>query len=58
MDELNTVLIEDELEKQYDTILELFNPIYSAYKKILKYETTATNTTSVYILSLDNQLYA
>jgi len=43
----NAVLIVDELDKQDNTIVELFNPVYDANKKTLKYDVTADNATSI-----------
>ena len=42
------VLVVDKQEgKQDNTIVELFNPIYDSNKKILKYEVTPYNATSI-----------
>ena len=43
----NAVLIVDELDKQDNTIVELFNPVYDSNKKVLKYGITADNATSI-----------
>ena len=43
----NAVLMVDESEKQDIAIIELFNPIYDNDKKVLKYEATLDNSTSV-----------
>lgn len=43
----NAVLVVDDLEGQDTAVLELFNPIYDIDKRILKYEVTPDNATSI-----------
>lgn len=46
VDAPNAVLVVDELEKQDDVIVELFNPVYDSNTKTLKYEIFLLNATS------------
>lgn len=43
----NAVLIIDESEKQYDAIVDLFDPVYDPNKKSLKYEISPVNASSI-----------
>ena len=47
VDAPNAVLVVDEKDKQDNTIIELFNPIYDSNKKALKYDVTPDNVTSI-----------
>jgi hypothetical protein len=48
IDAPNAVLVIDEIARQQDTaIIELFNPVYDSDNKILKYDITSNNTTSI-----------
>ena len=47
VDSPNSVLIVDEQGEQDIVIIELFNPVYDANEKTLKYEVTAYNTTGI-----------
>ncbi|MGD1838430.1 MAG: hypothetical protein ACPKPY_10290 [Nitrososphaeraceae archaeon] len=57
VDAPNTVLVVDEQEGEQDvTIVELFNPVYEVDKKVLKYDITPDNTTSIDFLSEFGQI--
>ncbi|HEY7695146.1 MAG TPA: hypothetical protein VH797_03490, partial [Nitrososphaeraceae archaeon] len=43
----NAVLVVDDSEEQDTVIIELFNPVYDAKKKTLKYDVTPDNATSI-----------
>ena len=47
VDPPNAVLVVDEQEGQDTSIVELFNPVYDSNKKILKYDITPDNVTSI-----------
>ena len=48
VDAPNAVLVVDETEGKQDVaIVELFNPVYDSEKKVLKYEVTTNNATSI-----------
>ncbi|MGD1836271.1 MAG: hypothetical protein ACPKQO_11190 [Nitrososphaeraceae archaeon] len=48
----NAALVVDEKDRQQDiVIIELFNPVYDSDKKVLKYEVTPDNATSINLLS-------
>ena len=54
VDAHNAVLIVEEQEGQQDVaIVELFNPVYDSDQKILKYEITPDNRTSMDLVNLD-----
>jgi len=47
VDAPNAVFVVDESEKGDMAIVELFNPVYNVDKKLLKYNITLENTTSI-----------
>ena len=47
VDAPNAVLVMDESEKQDNTIITLFYPVYDSNEKTLKYEVTPDNATSI-----------